>query len=84
MERPSGKLVFASKDASGFSQIYVTPVANTAPGTVLTTAATQHFQPSWSKDGRRVTYVREDTARVVDVDVVHRNVYVMNSDGSGV
>jgi hypothetical protein len=84
VERPSGKLLFASKDASGFSQIYVTPVANTAPGTALTTAATQHFQPSWSKDGRRVTYVREDTARVVDVDVVHRNVYVMNSDGSGV
>lgn len=83
-ERPTGKLLFSSKDASGFSQIYVTPVGSTAPGTVLTTAATQHYQPSWSKDGRRITFVREDEAQLADVTVRGRNVYVMNADGSGV
>ncbi len=84
VERPTGKLLFASKDSSGFSQIYVTPVGSTAPGTALTTAATEHIQPSWSKDGRRVTFVRKDTALHADVTVEGFNVYVMNADGSGV
>jgi hypothetical protein len=83
-EKPSGKLLFASKDAAGLFQVYVTPVRDTAPGMVLTTAATNHFQPAWSRDGRRITYVREDEAEVTGVPFRGRNVYVMNSDGSGV
>jgi dipeptidyl aminopeptidase/acylaminoacyl peptidase len=83
-ERPTGKLLFSSKDSSGFSQVHVTPVGSTAPGTALTTAATEHVQPSWSKDGRRITFVRRDTAQNGGVTVDGLNVYVMNSDGSGV
>jgi Tol biopolymer transport system component len=74
---PNGKIAFISNRDSAFAEIYTMNADGTNP-TRLTNNETHDVSPTFSADGKKIAFSRENDPSIED-----NNIWVMNADGSG-
>ena len=74
---PNGKIAFISNRDSALAEIYTMNADGTNP-TRLTNNETHDVSPTFSADGKKIAFSRENDPSIED-----NNIWVMNADGSG-
>jgi Tol biopolymer transport system component len=74
---PAGRLIAFASDRDGQFEIYVMGAGRTTPPRRLTNHPSRDVFPVWSPDARRIAFLSNR-------DSTHADVYVMNTDGTGV